>query len=177
MLHRDLRHRDSKRHGMPTLDWSFQNCMTGKLVHAVARLRCESQIPETDFLNRLISVTSPPDLTNARYRKTDQSTDLALYHCYWSTGPCRESHHGQNPSRSQFDTIVAPGFATQAVVLPHPARTNSNLSVAAGKTFDRAGQQTLHLATDLKSRSNQTQRCPESASRAMETTAASGDRR
>lgn len=76
-----------------------------------------------------------------------------------------------------FDTIAAPDFADQAEVLPHPTQTDSNPSAAAGKTCDHAGQQTLHLATDLKSPSDQTQKCPKSASLAMETTAASDDRR
>jgi len=130
------------------------------------------QILETGFLNRLIFAKTPPGSTTGRCRKTDRSKDHARYRWYSSTGRCRELIRDQKQVRSEFDTIAAPDFADQAVVRPHPTQTDSNPSAAAGKICDHAGRQTLHLATDLESPSDQTQRCPESASLAMVTTAA-----
>lgn len=109
------------------------------------------QMFETGFLKRLIFVKNPPGSTNALCRKTDRSTDHARYRRNLSTGRYRELIRDHKQARSEFDTIAAPDFADQAVVLPRPTQTDSNPSAVAGKICDPVERQTLHLATDLKS--------------------------
>ena len=130
------------------------------------------QILETDFLNRLIFVTNPPGLTNVRCHKTDQSTDHVLHRWNLSAGRCCEWNRDHQQIPSDCDMIAAPDFADRAVVHPHPTQTDSNPSAAEDTTSDHAGLQTLHLAADLELQLNQTRKCPMSASRAKETTAA-----